>query len=267
MTGKIPKSVGAIIAATAILALTAGTAGAANVYNNIPKPIPGNVSSIGFEATSTSEFGSQVEFAGTLRSNPVVTVLMSSWGCQEGSWTDSSCKTVGGATFPEPITLNIYEVGLENTPGALLGSVTQTFNIPFRPSANKNCTGEDAGKWYKAGTCFNGKATKITFEPVGLKLPAKAIISVAYSTSHYGASPKAPQTCNKFNPQRCPYDGLNVGVGGPPSVGSNPLPEYTYVNSTWAEMYEPEPHGTVGTFGLANGWSGLQPMIKVVASK
>ena len=64
MTGKIPKAIGAIFVATAALALAAGTASAGTVYNNIPKPIPGNVASLGFEATQTSEFGGQVQFAG-----------------------------------------------------------------------------------------------------------------------------------------------------------------------------------------------------------
>ncbi len=270
MTGTIPKTVGAVFAAVVMLALTAGTAGAATVYNNIPKPIPGNVASLGFEATSTSEFGGQVEFTGTLRNNPAVTVLMSTWGCQEGSWTDGSCKTVGGATFPEALTLNIYEVGPENAPGALVGSVTQTFNIPYRPSANKKCTGEDVGKWYHAGTCFNGKATKVVFEPIGMKLPAKAIVSVAYSTSDYGASPKRPQTCNKFNPQRCPYDSLNVGLSeSSPSAGSNPIPELDYVNSTYSGIYGG--FGTVGTFSLADieteSAENYQPAIRVTASK
>ena len=135
--------------------------------------------------------------------------------------------------------------------GALLGSVTQTFNIPFRPSANKKCTGGDAGKWYHAGTCFNGKATRSSSNAIGLTLPAKAIISVAYSTSDYGASPKRPQTCNKFNPERCPYDSLNVGlIETSPSVGSNPIAELDYVGSLSGEQYGG--FGTVGTFSLAD---------------
>src|ERR1700733_4439350 len=51
------------------------------IYNNIPSPIPGNVPSEAFQATQTSEFGGQVQFSGTNRYNPLVNVLMSSWGC------------------------------------------------------------------------------------------------------------------------------------------------------------------------------------------
>ncbi len=276
MTGKIPKSVGAILAAVAILALSAATAGAATIYNNMPSPKPGNVASIGFEATSSAEFGGQVQFAGTARKNPKVTVLMSSWGCQEGGWT-GGCKTVGGATFSQPLTLNVYEVGPNDEPGAQVASVTQTFNIPYRPSASKQCTGENAGKWSKGGECFNGKAVTESFSLMGVTLPAKAILSIAYNTTNYGAAPIGPKPCGAFNPSRCAYDALNVGVTEPaneespepvnPSVGSDPLPAYDYVNSSWGAMYEPEPHGTVGTFSKANGWTGYQPLFKVSAGK
>ena len=111
----------------------------------------------GFEATSTAEFGGQVEFAGTNRKDPAVTATMSSWGCQEGSWNSNSCHTVGGATFSQPLTLNIYGVEGNNEPGAQVASVTQTFNIPFRPSASKKCTGEQTGEWYHAGACSTAR--------------------------------------------------------------------------------------------------------------
>jgi hypothetical protein len=277
MTGKIPKSVGAIVGAIAMLAVLAATASATTIYNNLPKPKPGNVVSIGFAATSTAEFGGQVEFAGTARKNPTVKVEMSSWGCQEGGWTDGSCKTVAGATFAQPLTLNVYEVGAGDEPGAQVASVTQTFAIPYRPSASVKCTGADKGKWFKGGTCFNGKATDVTFSLPGVTLPSKAIVSVAFNTTNYGAKPVGPAACGKFNPSRCAYDALNVGVTEPaneaepapvaPSVGTDPLPAYDYVNSTYAAMYEPEPHGTIGTFSKANGWTGYQPLFTVKAGK
>ena len=277
MTGKIPKSVGAVLAAVAILALSAATAGAATIYNNLPSPKPGNINSLGYEATQTSEFGGQVEFAGTQRKSPKVTVLMSSWGCQEGSWTDGSCKTTGGATFSQPLTLNVYEVEPNDEPGAQVASVTDTFDIPYRKSASKKCTGEQAGEWYHGGECFNGRAVYETFDLTGVTLPSKAILSIAFNTTNYGAEPIGPQPCGSFNPSRCPYDALNLGLTEPanpeepeavnPSVGTDPLPKYDYVNSSWAAMYEPEPHGTVGTFSLANEWTGYQPLFRVKAKK
>src|SRR6185295_20287309 len=90
------------------------------IYNNIPNPLPGNLSSWGFEATGTSEFGDRVTFAAaTPRNLTTVTVTMSSWGCQTGTWNGSNCATTPGATFSHPITLNIYNVGPLNTVGTL----------------------------------------------------------------------------------------------------------------------------------------------------
>jgi hypothetical protein len=268
MTGKIPRLLGAMLATTAILAIAVSSASAAKVYSNMPKPIPGNVVSLSYEATQTSEFGGQVSLAGTKRNAESVTVLMSSWGCQEGSWTNDTCKTVGGATFSIPITLNIRSVEPGGEPGPVVGSVTQTFNIPFRPSANHNCTGAQKGEWMHAGTCFNGKATKITFSLTGVTLPTDSILSVAYNTTNYGAAPVGPAPCDAFSPSRCGYDSLNVGLSETgPSTGGNPLTELDYVNSTFGELYGG--HGTVGTFSLADieteSATNYQPVFEVKA--
>ena len=66
-------------------------AGAANptptpVYDSTVAPLPGNLPSVGFEATQTSEFGDQVSLGGTARELNNVVVTMSSWACQSGAW-------------------------------------------------------------------------------------------------------------------------------------------------------------------------------------
>jgi hypothetical protein len=267
MTGKIPKAAAAILAAVAILAVAAATAGATTVYNNMPKPLPKNVVSQAFEATSSAEFGGQVEFAGTARNSPSITAVLSSWACQEGAGT--TCHTNGGATFAWPITLNVYEVGAGNEPGAKIASVTETFNIPFRPSANnKLCSPNPEGAVGYSASCFHGKTFKITFTP-SVSLPSKAILSIAYNTSNYGEKPVGPAACSAFVPSRCGYDSLNVGLeeGAGASTGTQPLPNYAYVNSSYSAEYGAEPHGTVGTFSLANEWTGSQPIFEVKASK
>ena len=43
--------------------LAAGSLFGEIVYSSIPKPLPGNVASLGYEATSTSEFGNGVNLA------------------------------------------------------------------------------------------------------------------------------------------------------------------------------------------------------------
>jgi hypothetical protein len=265
MTGRIParraKLCCALIATCSALAAGAGSASAGQVYNNIPSPLPGNMPSQAFEATSTSEFGAQVEFAGTARRNPVVTVTMSSWACQNLKG-GAACATTPGASFEWPITLNVYAVGAENAPGALLGTVTQTFAIPYRPSASRKCSATPEGVvgWGKA--CFSGKTHKIRFLLPGVTLPSKAIVSVAYNTSDFGYTPTHGPDIGQ--------NSLNVAVREPgetgPSVGSIPLPADAYLNSSWSGAYCNGAEGT-GTFRLDAGcWTGFQPAFAVSAS-
>ena len=148
MIGKTRKRTAtlavALVAATAALALAAGAASASEVlYTNIPKPLPGNLPSQSFEATGTSEFGGLVKFGlgsegFTDRSKPSVTIAMSSWQCQSGSWIEDNCMTTPGAKVDKlvPVTLNVYEVGELATPR---WTVTREIKMPYRPSASTRC--------------------------------------------------------------------------------------------------------------------------------
>ncbi len=261
MIGKIPRrAVRLTVLALAVGVFSALTAGAASasevVYNYLPTPIPGNVVSEAFEATQTGEFGGQVELANTARKNPKVTVIMSSWACEHGSWNNFDCTTAPGAKFSWPITFHIYEVGPGNTVGASLASGSKVFKIAYRPSANvTHCTGAMTGAWYKAGECFNGKAQKLSLALKAAKLPNKVIVAISFNTSDYGVTPQRPQPCNS-EPQGCPYDALNFGVNDgfeeptrTPTVGTLSLPEEAYTNGS-----------------LESGWEGFQPLIEVQAS-
>ncbi|MEO6398550.1 MAG: hypothetical protein ABIP13_08790, partial [Tepidiformaceae bacterium] len=106
------------------------------MYSSIPATLPGNVTSLAFEGTQASEFGDRVSFvAGSGTTLGSVTVVLSSWGCQAGFWQTGNCSTTPGATFTHPITLNLYQAG-GTLPGALIATQTQTFAIPYRPSAD-----------------------------------------------------------------------------------------------------------------------------------
>jgi hypothetical protein len=288
MTGRIPtraaKLAAALLAVTAILAVATGTASAAIQYNNIPKTLPGNFASLGFDCCQTSEFGGQVGFASIQRKNPTVTVVMSTWACEKGVWTwptsGSLCVTKAGAKFKWPITLNIYAVGTGNSVGALLKTETKEFEMPFRPTASAKCSAKgEPGKWYQGttGKCFNGKAFEIKFAKVPVILPGeKAIITVAYNTTGYGAVPQGPQPCNQdTSPEApgCPYDSLNVAVhqpgepGNAPSVGTNPDPEEVYISSTSSAYFCP-PQGPGPSLGQSGGgclagWMEEQPVMEV----
>jgi hypothetical protein len=240
------------------------------IYNNIPNPLPGNVFSWGYEATGTAEWGDRVQFApATGRSLTTVTVTMSSFGCQSGFWFSGDCVSAPGATFSHPIKLNIYNVGPGNTVGSLIGSVTQNFAIPYRPSAdNLNCTGANAGKWYQASsnTCFNGLASNITFNLGGLVVPNQVIFGIAYNTSNAGYTPLGPQACT-LGPGGCPYDALNVGGTDPAvdnTVGSNPSPDDAYIYTIYPVGCNNTP---VIPFGLDAGcWTGFKPSIRFNAA-
>jgi hypothetical protein len=244
----------------------AGAATGTVIYNNIPEVLPGNLPSQAFEATSTSEFGGQVTFVGTTRNDPTVTVAMSSWGCQAGHWTSNDCSTTPGSTFSEPVTLKIYNVGPGGTVGSEVTTVTQTFSIPYRPSASENCTGSNVGKWYNTAdtTCYNGMLTPISFNLTGVTLPDTAIVSVAYNTTHYGADPYGEQEGCFNSPAGCGYDSLNVAVTAPPTIGTNAQSNDAYLDSSYTGAYCDGGITGTGSFRLDSGcWAGNQPAIKV----
>ena len=262
----------AMLAATAFIAAPPATAAAkSTVYKNVPSPLPGNVPSVGLEANAASEFGGQIELAGSARSRANVKIVMSSWGCQSGSWTTGDCSTTKHSTFNAPLTLNVYTVGVDNAPGTLIGTVTHTFAMPYRPSANyTKCTGDNAGKWYDKGTatCYNGMAFTVSVRLGSLDLPDKVILAVAYNTTHYGYNPIGEGAACFTTSGGCPYDGLNVGTSdSSPSAGSQPLPDDAYLNSAAGGVYCDGGAGGTGTFRLDAGcWTGFQPAFMVKAA-
>jgi hypothetical protein len=226
-----------------------------------PKP------SLGFEATSTNEFGDEVELAGTARKLVSLSVLFASFACESGHWNTNDCTTTPGHTFTHSITANIYaaqDCSGTPCPGTQLATVTHTFTIPYRPSKDAvKCTGAlapsgDAGKWFNpvsgvSGLCQNQISTVLTFNfPLPLiTLPDNVIWTVAFNTSTAGYTPIAP-----VNPPcgagGCPYDSLNVGAqtfSGAPYAGTD-------VNADQA-------FGSFGPGGLLAvdvGWTPYKPL-------
>ncbi len=241
----------AILPVTSVFAATTATSKV--LYNSLV-PSPGNLPSIGFEATQASQFGNEIKLTRSAKVATVV-VTMDSWGCQSG--TGDTCTTTAGGTFSEPITLNIFQAPLTNpttqadtpgsgVPGATILSVTKTFAIPYRPSANNTkCIGDESGNWFdsKNGECFTGLATNITFNLSSLHatLPQTFVFGIAYNTSDYGAVPYGDNTaCNNGGNDHCGYNSLNVGLSYDPdnlNVGSNPYPGYVWWNTQTAADY------------------------------
>lgn len=256
MIGKIPARIAklatAMLAIGAVLAWATASAGAmvtyTPIYSNLPEHLPGNVPSEAMEATSSSEFGGEVQLAGATAEHTKVTVALSSWACQSGGALDGSCVTTKGAKFVWPVTLHIYTAGPGDAVGTQIASLTRSFKMPYRPSANPACVGEHLGGYMLMGACYHGKLFKVSFVLKGVTLPSKAIVGVAYNTSDFGAEPQRPKACNS-EPAGCPYDSLNVGgFEGPPSVGSDPQPNSDYINSLWTGAYCDEGVAGTGTF-------------------
>ena len=268
----------------------------ATIYDSTLSPLPGNEPSQAFQATQTSEFGNQIVFGGTARVLSTVVVTMSSWGCQSGSQsvsdtgtidspTPGSCVTTPGTTFTEPVTFNIYNVGPNNAVGSLITTATQTFNIPFRPSAvpvgyGPNPTGGcgDGASWFDARSdaCYHGLATNITFNFGHVVVPDTVVYGIAYNTSGYGAHPYGYATACNASPAGCGYDSLNVLLSQQPlnpGVGLDPNLGTVYWNTVTAGWYCDDGAGGTGTFridgrpdsnncwdgGASTGWSVNSP--------
>jgi hypothetical protein len=233
------------------------------VYNSIPSPTDGNYASQPFQAQQASEFGDKVTLtsAGALHS---ATIEMSSWACQTGS--GATCATTPGATFAHPITFNVYAPGPgPSGVGALLQTKTQTFNIPYRPSADVGNCGP-GGAWYSVAdaACYNGFATPITFDlttgttpAAPVSLPSTIIWSVAYNTQTYGSSPLGVDG---------PYNSLNVALNdvSGPSVGTDVDPNGAFIDTQTAGVYCDGGANGTGTFREDTGcWAPYVPMAKL----
>ncbi len=204
----------------------AGTA----IFDNTPAVVPSNLASYGPEAYAFNEWGGGVTFAGTARNLATSTVTMSSFTCQTGGWSTGDCVSALGSTYNVPITFNVYNVA-GSAVGTLITSKTQTFAIPYRPSADPVCVGADAGKWFDGTACKNGRASNITFSfPTGTTLPNTAIFGVTFDTDNYGYSHigGANAPTNSLNIATYPGNGVNT----PALVGSwLPSNVQTYLSS------------------------------------
>ena len=267
------------VAAVAGLVFTGASASAASgggggstgqktstMYDAVPVPLVGNMPSWGFEATQTRQFGDAIEFApGSNRNLRTVTVTLSSWGCEQGAWQLNNCVTTPGATFTHPITFNVYEPD----GSTLLGSKTQTFTIPFRPSASPKCTGDKAGRWWDSSrkTCYNGYATNVTFAFADVVLPDKVVYGIEYNTTTAGYAPIGAAACNADpHPFGCGYDALNVGLNTTTGViiGAQTNPGEVWMDSLIPGNYCDG--GIAGTFRRDTAgnacWVGYVPAVQ-----
>jgi hypothetical protein len=201
-------------------------------FSSLPTPYPStpfNEVAIGIQETNLpmppgltpneplTSLGDRITLAaGTTRTLSGISIVMSSWACETGS--GASCVTTPGATFDQPITLRVY--GDANNGSPVVATVTQTFKIPFRPSADAVACAlpGDAGKYKDStGTCVSGVTYKANFDlagPVTL-LGDTFAYDVSFNTSTHGATPTTAIG---------PADLLKIAVyqtGTIPSVGTD----------------------------------------------
>ena len=248
-----PRQWGVTAVVACICLAFAASAGAvgSDVYNATPSPLPPNVASLGFEATSTSEFGDHVNLAGTNRVLNTVTVTMSDWALYADYSTDAR-YAANNVTWTHPITVNVYSshLGANGAPDTLLATKTQTVTIPWRPVADPTCP--NGGTAWRAGDgqCYNGIAFNATFDlsSLNVTLPNDVIVAVAYNTADYGYAPIHAAG---------PYNSLNVGVPANQAVstGSDVNTDAVFVNSTWAGLYADGGASGTGTFREDTNWS------------
>jgi hypothetical protein len=145
--------------------------------------------------------------------------------------------------------------------------MTQTFNIPFRPSASASC---GDGRWSDGTTCYNGLATPVTFTFDGsVVLPDDVVWGISFNTSGYGAAPLGYNTTCAGTTQGCGYDSLNVGLSMAPlpAVGTDVDPTGAYLNSHTPEQYCDGGLAGTDTFRSDTGcWLHYRPMAQITTS-
>ncbi|HEY2761198.1 MAG TPA: PEP-CTERM sorting domain-containing protein [Pirellulales bacterium] len=223
---------------SAALIAALGLAGAAHaqvIFDSTDSPLPGNIPSLGYQATQTAEFGNEITFAGTNRQIGNVEIIMSDWANQ------ADYPGVGDATgWDHPITLSFYNPGSGTSVGSLIASETIVAHVP----------------WHTANG-FSGTAFPVNFDFTGTTLPNTVIFGVSYNTETWGANPIGTPG---------PYDSLNYGLSQTgPSVGADVNPDDAYWNTSTAANYTDGGAAGVGVFRQDTNWTPYSAEIQVNA--
>lgn len=252
---KIKKSITGVIAGAtlalgawlivSVSPLNVSAVGSSTVYDATPATLPPNVASLGYEATSTAEFGDYIHLGGADRKLDTVTVTMSNWALF-ADYANDARYSGNSATWTHPITINVYGSQLDGDgkPTTLLATKTQSVTIPWRPVADPSC-----GTAWKAsdGQCYNGIAFNTSFDlsSLDVTLPTDVIVTVAYNTADYGSAPIGVAG---------PYNSLNVGIptNQVVAVGTDDSTDKVFWNTTFPtysaglrEDFGWSPNGTV----------------------
>jgi hypothetical protein len=202
---------------------------AAAVYYNLPTSIPQSSPSQGFQSGHIAEFGDLIQPAGGAATLTSATILMTDWA------HEADYPSFGDASgWSWPITLTLYNVDSSSgtpEPGSVIYSDTQTFKMVWAPVGH------------------NAQNFLIGFDLPNVATPSEFIYSIAFNTETFGAAPTGVAG---------PYISLNVAVNStaPPTVGTRPVPDSTYVNANYCGAYNDGcAGGPAGIFRQDTGWS------------
>ena len=242
--------VGAALSVFALFANAAPTV----VYDSLGPTVP-NLPSLGYQATSTFEFGDRISFGAGGRGLDAVTVRMSTWALQS-TYAGNPLYT-NAAGYDHDLTFNIYGAGLGATPGALLATKTIDTLIPWRPAADPTCAGGTA--WRAAdGSCYNGMAFDVVFDfsSLGVVLPDDIVFGLAFNTQSYGTTPEGAAG---------PYNSLNFGLSAAATVGTDVNNDGVFWNTSFGGFLT-NPANAGALKEDVGGWVGLVPAVQFATS-
>jgi PEP-CTERM motif len=239
--------IGAALSAFTFLASAAPTV----VYDSLGPTVP-NLSSLGYQATSTSEFGDRISFGAGPRGLDSVTVRMSTWALKS-TYTGNPLYT-NAAGYDHDLTFNVYGAGSGATPGSLLATKTIDTLIPWRPAADPTCAGGGTAWRAADGGCYNGMAFDVVFDfsTLGIVLPEDIVFGLAFNTQSYGTNPEAAEG---------PYNSLNFGLSAAATVGTDVNNDGVFWNTSFGGFLTVP--GNAGAFKEdVGGWGNLVPAVQ-----
>ncbi len=240
---------------------------AETVYDSISNPEPYNLPSLGYQATSTDEFGDHIELGGTARALTTVRAGMSNWAVKS-SYLDGNDDplpgfghvTMDGSGYEHPLTLNLYNVDTSGplpVVGSLIGTKTVTASVPWRPE------NQGAGQPWLApdNNTYNGIFFTVDFDFTsdGITLPEEFIATLAFNTNTWGANPIGLNG---------PYESLNFAVSsspGQPTIGTNVDVDVVLWDTSHGPFYADGGAGGVDTLRADTAWAPYTPALEITA--
>ena len=202
-----------------------------------------------YECAQVTQIGNQVSFGPGNRTLHSVTVQMESWACESGDAYGQTGPCISpDATFAQPMTLNLYNVGNDGVSvGTLIGSFPIVAQVKYRPTSDPvRCTTDS--EWWDGTSCHHGIVSPVTFDVGDITVPNNVIYGVSVNTNDYGT----PPTPCASQPAGCPADSLNFGLTTTStpqvSVGSDPVLGAIYENTGYAPFYCDNGAAGTGTF-------------------